>query len=144
MAYVSKEKKIAIVNAVKAVLPKGWKVTFAVRHYSTIVCTVRSAPFDLSEVLDLTDWERDNGHKDLNTYHHEKYCKTPEFMKVVGDIIDALNTDNHNNSDVMTDYFDVGHYVYLHFGSHGKPFKDSRTIIKPTKAQAKKLTEGLF
>lgn len=144
MAYVSKEKKAILVAAVKAVLPKGWKATFRVRHYSTIVCTIRSAPFNLSEVLDLTDWERENGHKDLNTYHHERYCKTPEFMKVVGDIIDALNTDNHNNSDVMTDYFDVGHYVYLHFGSHEKAFQDSRTIIKPTKAQAKKLTEGLF
>lgn len=125
MAYMNKEKKAKIVEAVKAVLPKGWKVTFKVIHYSTIRCTVRSAPFNLNDVLDLTDWERENGHKDLNTYHHERYCKTPEFKKAVGEIIEALNTDNYNNSDIMTDYFDVGHYIGLHFGGHVKPFKNS-------------------
>lgn len=125
MAYMNKDKKAKIVEAVKAVLPKGWKVTFKVIHYSTIRCTVRSGPFVLADVLDLTEWELENGHKDLNTYHHERYCKTPEFKKVVGDIIDALNTDNYNNSDIMTDYFDVGHYIDLHFGDHAKPFKST-------------------
>lgn len=130
MAYVPKEKKAKIVAAVKAVLPKGWKVTFAVRHYSTIVCTVRSAPFDLMEKMDHPSIKRGyNGetfdHIGINNYHAETYSTDKEFTKTLQKIIDALNTDNYNNSDIMTDYFDVGHYVDLRFGEWNKPFKNS-------------------
>jgi hypothetical protein len=34
----------------------------------------------------------------------------------------ALNCDNYDNSDSMTDYFDVGHYVDLNIGKWDKPF----------------------
>lgn len=35
----------------------------------------------------------------------------------------ALNTDNYDNSDVQTGYFDVGHYVELRIGRWDKPFQ---------------------
>lgn len=117
MAYVSKQDKIKIVNAVKAVLPKGWKATFAIRHYSTIVCTIRSAPVDLKKVFDT-----DENHYDVNHYHYEKHTKDPEIVKILDKIVNALNTDNYDNSDIMTDYFDVGHYIDLRFGEWDKPF----------------------
>ena len=38
-------------------------------------------------------------------------------------MIQALNTDNHDNSDIQTDYFDVGHYVELNIGTWEKPYE---------------------
>lgn len=123
MAYMNKEKKAKIVEAVKAVLPKGWKATFAIRHYSTIVCTIRSAPLDLKNAFHRArdDWD----FLTINTYHAEKQCKNKDIADKLEKIIAALNLDNYDNSDIMTDYFDVGHYVDLQFGSWDKPFKNS-------------------
>lgn len=123
MAYMNKEKKAKIVEAVKAVLPKGWKATFAIRHYSTIVCTIRSAPLDLKDAFHRArdDWD----FLTINTYHAEKQCKNKDIADKLEKIIAALNLDNYDNSDIMTDYFDVGHYVDLKFGSWDKPFKNS-------------------
>lgn len=127
MAYVNKEKKAKIVSAVKAVLPKGWKVTFAVRHYSTIVCTIRSAGVNLAHEFpdQVSDGKLDN--LDVRNYHIRDVAKRNQNLSItLQNIMDALNTDNHDNSDAMTDYFDVGHYVDLRFGEWDKPFKDSR------------------
>jgi hypothetical protein len=38
-------------------------------------------------------------------------------------ISDALNLDNFDKSDSMTDYFHVGHYVDINVGKWNKPFK---------------------
>lgn len=128
MAYVNKEKKAKIVAAVKAVLPKGWKATFSVRNYSGIVCTIRSAPLDLAqEFPGYVTEDKELTHVDINHYYiNERMTPNQNLRLCLQRIADALNTDNYNNSDVMTDYFDVGHYVDLRFGEWDKPFKDSR------------------
>jgi hypothetical protein len=36
-----------------------------------------------------------------------------------------MNTGNWNRSDIMTDYFDVGHYIDLTFGTWDKPFQNT-------------------
>lgn len=120
MAYVSKEIKAKIVTEVKKVLPADWKATFAVRHHSTIVMTVRSAPFDLAAKFYQAKNHPD--YCDVNHYHFAKSTPDQNLAATLEKIIDALNTDNYDNSDVMTDYFDVGHYVDLRFGEWGKPF----------------------
>lgn len=124
MAYVSKADKEKIVKAVKAVLPKDWKATFAVRNYSTIVCTIRSAPVDLEKIFPDT-WKPEGKpltNVDVNHYHIHRNCKDKKIADILQKIVDALNTDNFDNSDPMTDYFCVGHYVDLRFGEWNKPF----------------------
>ncbi|QPI17913.1 hypothetical protein POP12_121 [Pectobacterium phage POP12] len=120
MAYVNKETKAKIVAAVKAVLPKDWKATFAVRNYSEIVCTIRKAPFELADVFDGVR----EGHYNVNQYHIKAHCKDEKIAEALQKIVDALNLDNYDNSDPMTDYFDVGHYITLQFGSWDKPFEN--------------------
>lgn len=44
------------------------------------------------------------------------------FEKLVN-IIAALNSENYDNSDIMSDYHDVGYYVDLNFGRYDKPCK---------------------
>lgn len=131
MAYVSKEDKVKIVAAVKAVLPKNWKATFAVNNGSTIVMTIKSTPLTLEEILgkeacdELNDYHRFDGvlgYVDINHHRLDRDIKDDFARSILEKVVDALNTDNYNNSDIMTDYFDVGHYIDLQFGSFDKPY----------------------
>ncbi len=117
MAYMNQEIKKRLVSEVKKVLPKGWKLSFAVQHYSTIVCTIRQAPIDISKYLD------GRSSASINPYHVESDKQlSDEVKEVLSKIIKALNSQNHDNSDSMTDYFDVGYYLDLRFGKWDKPF----------------------
>lgn len=128
MAYVSKEKKAKIAEALKAVMPKDWKYSLAVRHHSTIVLTIRSAPVDL--VAEAFEAERRHyllkdeaakvpSYMSVNHYNAARaYGEDHIFVKIAA----ALNTDNYDRSDSQSDYFDVGHYVDINIGKWDKPF----------------------
>ena len=120
MAYVNKETKEKVVAAVKAVLPKDWKATFAVKDYMVMVCTIRKAPVDLKAVFDC-----DDEYYGVNEYHFRTHCKDKDVADILAKIVAALNCDNHDNSDPMTDYFDVGYYIDLRFGEWNKPFTNT-------------------
>lgn len=132
MAYVSKQDKSKIVAAVKAVMPKSWKATFGVSNSSTIVMTIKSTPFSLENIFgqkhcdEKSEYYRDdNGalsYYSVNHYNFEKNVENKEVLNILKKIVDALNTDNYNNSDPYTDYFDVGHYIKLQFGKHDSPY----------------------
>lgn len=42
-------------------------------------------------------------------------------QEVINNIVEAINSENYDNSDSMSDYFDVGYYVHLNFGKWDKP-----------------------
>lgn len=100
----------------------------AVRHHSTIVLTIRSAPVDLIE--EAFEAERRNymfkdetakkpSHMAVNHYAAERnYGEDHIFTKIAA----AMNTDNYDRSDSQSDYFDVGHYVDINIGKWDKPF----------------------
>ena len=129
MAYVSKEKKAKIAAQLKAVMPKDWKYSLAVRHRSTIVCTIYSAPVDLIamayENIGLDDgfanYSKTRTYCDVNHYYLDKHFEGA-VLQTFREIKRALNCDNYDKSDAMTDYFDVGHYVDLNLGRWDKPF----------------------
>lgn len=125
MAYVSKETKAELVAAVKKVLPAEWKVTFRVEHYSKIVCIIRKAPVDLVECYGNDDGECPSYYR-INEYNIRNHCANKEVADVLVNIVDALNGKNHDNSDVMTDYFDVGYYIDVMFGDWKKPFESTK------------------
>ncbi len=131
MAYVSKEKKAKIVAAVKAAMPKSWKATFAVRNGSGIVMTIKSTPFTLENLFGKEACEAMSeyhyidgvlGHVDVNHRYLDRHIKNKDALEVLEKVVKALDTDNYNNSDIMTDYFDVGHYIELQFGSYDKAY----------------------
>lgn len=121
MAYVSKETKAELVKAVKAVLPKGWKATFSVRNYSTFICTIRQAPVDLK-----ADFGSDRDYLSINEYYIEKHCENKELVEILTKISRAMQGLNYDNSDPMTDYFDVGYYTEMRFGEWDKPFVSTK------------------
>lgn len=125
MAYVDQAKKAKIAAELKRVVPEGWRYSLAVRHHSTIVCTITAAPFGLLRAVAPSEYfdPETATHYEVNPYHVRACFSDECAADVVESIIGALNTDNHDRSDSQTDYFDVGHYVALKIGTWKRPFK---------------------
>ncbi len=105
MAYMNQEKKAALAPQIKAVLKKyKMKGSIKVRNYSTLVVTVKSGPLDISSERGLSIM-----------YAHSKTVKEwgGEREAFIRELLNAMNEGNHDNSDIMTDYFDVGHYSQI-------------------------------
>lgn len=132
MAYMNQEKKALIAAELKKVVPKDWKYSLAVRNHGTICFTLRSAPQD---ILGHVQRVREKFSHEPKTYQrlpeltytriNEKYLENQFeglLLRVFTKITDALNLNNHDNSDIQTDYFDVGHYVDLSIGQWDNPF----------------------
>lgn len=123
MAYMNKEMKASIVAEVKKVLPKNWKASFAIRNYSTIVMTISKATFDLSVFNKYDSYVEEHGYLSIHSAYLKSATKSDELNEIFAKIGVALNGLNHDNSDIMTDYFDVGYYVDFNVGSYKKPYE---------------------
>lgn len=122
MAYLTKEMKNELVAEIKKVMPKSWKATYALQNYSTLVVTIRKAPLDLQETFDRAS----ETEYRVNEYNINELCNDKEVAEVLTKIVKAMNGQNYNNSDVMTDYFDVGYYTELRFGDWKKGFENTK------------------
>ena len=135
MAYMSQEKKQEIAPQVKAVLKKyGMKGSISVHHHSTLVVTLTAGKLDIiKNYNDVVDSER-CGDKDLlcgtyiqvNEYHIDR-SYTGKVKNFLLELKNAMNgrgskIANHDNSDIMTDYFDVGWYIDINVGKWDKPY----------------------
>jgi hypothetical protein len=119
MAYISQEQKAKIAAILKPIIPKGWKYSLSVHHHSKLTLTIASAPVDLPKVL----YGQSANQISVNQYHFERQFKDSTYVDLFKKIVAALNTDNYDNSDITTDYFDVGHYVGIEIGRWNKPFE---------------------
>lgn len=128
MAHMNQQKKAKIAAELKKVMPKGWKYTLAVRNHMTIVLTISEAPVDLIAEINRVQeqqpgWRGDyrvSGYTRLNPYYLER--QFDQSLETFKQILAAMNTGNWDRSDIMSDYFDVGHYVDVNLGRHDKPF----------------------
>lgn len=124
MAYVSQEKKSKIAAALKPIIPAGWRYSLAVHNHSTIVLTIREAPVNIIAAMRGSDYFDPQTAKEArpNVYHIRRAFADEQMADLFERIVAALNIDNHDNSDPMTDYFDVGHYKEINIGKWNKPF----------------------
>ena len=109
MAYMNQERKKELSAWIKEVLKKyNIKGTIWVNHFSTLVVNIREGNIDFFWSYNWNLNWRD--YLQVNTYYIEE-----NFNWVAKDFLlelnKAMNIWNHDNSDVMTDYFDVGWYV---------------------------------
>lgn len=134
---MNQEKKAKIAPEIKRILKKyGVKGTLAVRNHSSLVLNVKSGSIDFIENYISTDLDKPHAKKmdqnqveylrknqaiDVNPYwYHEHFSgKAKSFLK---EILQAMNSGNHDRSDVQTDYFDVGWYVDVNIGKWNKPY----------------------
>jgi len=126
MAYIGQQKKAEIAADLKKTIPKSWKWSLAVRHHSTLVLTISAADVDLIGTLNEKCKTNigDRNYWQLNVYRLKDSFDASEevIADLFGEIKGVMMKGNHDNSDPMTDYFDVGWYVDINIGKWGKPF----------------------
>jgi hypothetical protein len=132
MAYMSQERKAQLAPAIKAACTKyGIKATIAVRNHSTLVVNIKQGKIDFignsNEVCGRHPRYNDRpmqpskDYIDVNPYwYHEHFDGVAKAF--LTELFTACNNGNHDNSDAMTDYFDVGWYVDVNIGSWNKPY----------------------
>ena len=133
MAFMSQERKKQIkVELDKVLKPAKIKYSLGVRHHSTLVLNIAKAQSISSVIimrlclslhmLTVTRVLRPVvNNLDLNSYHYRDHF-TGEVKELLINIFAALNTGNHDHSDLQSDYFDVGWYVDVNIGKYNQPY----------------------
>jgi hypothetical protein len=133
MAYVSQELKKSLAPAIKAICKKyGVKATLAVQNHSTLCLNVKSGVIDFignsNEVCGNDHYQvsrgftpNKSGYDNVNVYHYKNHY-SGAALKFLSEVISLMNKGNHDNSDIMTDYFDVGWYVDVNIGRWDRPY----------------------
>ena len=111
MAYIDQATKAQIKTKVDKILKaNSLKGSLAISNHSTLVLTLRSGKIDFG------------GKQQVNHYHIETSFDGQQ-AKVLTELYAAMNGRNYNNSDVQTDYFDVGYYITMQIGQWNKPYQ---------------------
>ena len=137
MAYMSQDRKQSLAPQIKSVLKKyGVKASIAVRNHSTLVVNIKSGKIDLIENYletdsklnhggkmsqDQIDYVRNKQYIDVNPYWFKEHFSGVAKSFLI-ELFQAMNNGNHDNSDIMTDYFDVGWYSDVNIGKWDKPY----------------------
>jgi hypothetical protein len=130
MAYMSQEKKANIAPVVKAILKKyGVKGSLSVRHYSTLVLTIKEGSIDFignyAKGLEV-DCFKPTDYMQVNTYWIDDHFSgtAKEFLVEMKNAMDGVGTneENFDKSDIQSDYFHVGWYVDINVGKYDKPY----------------------
>lgn len=132
MAYMSQDRKRSMAPRIKSVLAKyGIKGTLAVDNHRTLVLNIKSGDIDLIANFNETCGKRRVGEtigftpaKDyisVNPYWYNEHF-TGRALAFMTDLMAAMNVGNHDNSDIQSDYFDVGWYVDVKIGRWSKPY----------------------
>lgn len=132
MAYVSQELKKSLAPAIKRVCKKyGIQATLAVRHHSTLVLNIKSGKIDFFESYNRLGMKEsrpshlpftpETRYTDVNRYHYKNHFDGAA-LKFLSEVIPLMNKGNHDNSDIQTDYFDVGWYIDINIGKWDRPY----------------------
>lgn len=131
MAYMSQERKAQIAPAVKAILKRyGVKGTLSTDRYS-LSLNIKSGPMDFIGNYNETVQRQPGGFRlgspaekyiQINNYWFRDHFSDKVIKKFLEEVLRAMNTGNHDNSNIQTDYFDVGWYVHVNVGKWNKPY----------------------
>jgi len=136
MAYFNQDRKQERAPIIKAILKKyGVKGSLAVRNHSTFILNIKSGSIDFIENYigtngskhynvmsqDQIEYVRKNKSLDVNPYWYQDHF-SGTALNFLKEVFTAMNQGNHDNSDIQTDYFDVGWYVDVNIGSWNKPY----------------------
>ena len=133
MAFFNQEPKAKMAPAIKAVLKKyNLSGSLAVRNHSTVVLNIKSGDIDFisnfNETCGNDRYQIAHGFRprtdciDVNPYHYKNHF-TGKALNFLEEAFAILNGGNHDNSDIQTDYFDVGWYVDVNIGKWDKPYQ---------------------
>ena len=130
MAYMSQDRKAKIAPVVRAICKKyGIKASLAVRHHGTLVLNVKQGSIDFignyNETVNARPFRIKKAHRErsikVNTYwYHEHFSGTAK--QFLSEVLAAMNTGNHDRSEIQYDYHDVGWYVDVNIGRWDRPY----------------------
>jgi hypothetical protein len=115
VAYMNQELKAKLAPEVKNILKKyNLKGSISTSAHA-IKVTIAEGDIDFGECCSVNEYRIEQDFRGV-------------AAKVLTELKDALNgkgstVRNHDNSDVMTDYFDVGWYIKISIGKWNKPYK---------------------
>lgn len=129
MAFMSQEKKAELAPRIKAILGKyGIKGSLSVYHHSTLVLNIASGRIDFIGNLNAVAAGKHDPHftpakdsLDVNPYWYRDHFDG-EALAFLGEVIPVMHEGNHDRSDIMTDYHDVGWYVSVKVGRWDRPY----------------------
>lgn len=131
MAYIDQDRKKQLEPAIKALLKEyGLKGSLRISHHSTLILTISAGEIDFIGNYNETgernhyraiSWSPAKGNIQANHYHLDTTFSGRAF-EALDKIRDAMMVGNHDNSDPMSDYFDVGWWIAIHIGSWNKPY----------------------
>jgi len=137
MAFMNQERKKLLAPGIKSVLKRyGMKGSIGVDHYSSLVVNLKSGPLDLignyNEVAEKRysngsnpSWSPHEGYMNINEYWVEENY-SGKYLAFVKELVDAMmgckEIQNHDRSDIQTDYFDVGWYIEINVGKWDKDY----------------------
>ena len=58
----------------------------------------------------------------INNYWYQDHF-TGKSLEFLNKLVPLMMVGNHDNSDIMTDYFDVGWYIDINIGRWNKPYQ---------------------
>lgn len=130
MAYFDQARKSKIAPVIKSICARyNMKCSISVRNHSTLVIKLSEGRLDLignynrvvqSRHGEPRAWVAEK-YLDVNPYHFSSHFDG-ECLCFLTELFDAANDGNHDNSDLQTDYFDVGWYVDVDAGNWNKPY----------------------
>lgn len=129
MAYFSQVMKKEKAPEIKALLKKyELKGSQSVHNHSVLVVTIRSGKLDFignyiknSGVTESRESYTDRQYICVNPYSIES-SYSGNVLEFLTELKDTMMKGNHDNSDSMTDYFDVGWYIDINIGTWKKPY----------------------
>lgn len=130
VAYMSQERKKNLAPAIKRHLARhGVKGSIAVDNHSTLVVNIKSGSLDfignanevnrgkpMFRAIMATDYIQVNPY-----WCHEHYDGA--VREFIVELVRLMNIGNHDNSDIQSDYFDVGWYISINIGRWNKPYE---------------------
>jgi hypothetical protein len=133
---MSKENKDSKAPLLRALAKQyGLTATVAVRHHSTLQLNVSKGKIDF--IANHADTVYKTNHWAADKEKDYEYNKTRKYMQVshhwtdhfdgkakefLDKAFEIMFEGNHDNSDIMVDYHDVGWYCDINIGKWDKPY----------------------
>ena len=132
MAYISQEEKKNLQPEINRVLKTyGMKGSVSIRHHMTLTVTISTGRLDLignwfelqSKRLDRFDQITEKPTNLDVSRHWLEANFDGECLAFLSELFDAMKGPEwFDDSDLMSDYFHVAHYVDVKVGRWNKPF----------------------
>ena len=132
MAYINQDQKKEKAAAIKKMIGEKYadlkiKYTMGIEHYTKLRFTISSSLIDFKKIYadkfeNGAEYDRSqNDDWQVNEYYLEGTF-SGRILDFFQDVKNIMMAGNHNNSDIMTDYFDVGWYIDITIGRWNKPY----------------------